>query len=87
VLFDVHGQIVTSRTDLADFKKPFAQDRAPIATFLEAVEAVRPTGIIGVSAVSESFARDRGDGEDQRPSDHYPVLQSISPAPRPLAPH
>src|SRR3984957_2512757 len=50
-LFDVNGLLVTSRTDLADFQKPFAEDRAPIATFLEAVEAVRPTGIIGVSAV------------------------------------
>jgi malate dehydrogenase (oxaloacetate-decarboxylating)(NADP+) len=59
---------VTSRTDFADFKKPFAEDRAPIATFLEAVEAVRPTGIIGVSAVPKSFARDRGDSEEK----HFP---------------
>jgi malate dehydrogenase (oxaloacetate-decarboxylating)(NADP+) len=36
----------------------FAQDRAPIATFLEAVEAVRPTAIIGVSAVPKLFTRE-----------------------------
>lgn len=54
-LFDVHGLLVTSRTDLAEFQKPFAQDRAPVSTFAEAVEAVRPTGIIGVSAVPKLF--------------------------------
>ncbi|WP_051383389.1 NAD-dependent malic enzyme [Bradyrhizobium sp. WSM3983] len=54
-LFDVHGLLVTSRTDLAEFQKPFAQDRAPLSTFAEAVESVRPTGIIGVSAVPKLF--------------------------------
>ena len=57
-LFDVNGLIVTSRTDLADFQKPFAQDRPPIATFVEAVKALRPTAIIGVSAVPKLFTRD-----------------------------
>jgi malate dehydrogenase (oxaloacetate-decarboxylating)(NADP+) len=57
-LFDVNGLLVTSRTDLADFQKPFAQDRAPVATFVEAVQALRPTGIIGVSAVPKLFSRE-----------------------------
>src|ERR1700722_20397953 len=57
VLFDVNGLVVSSRTDLADFQRPFAQDRAPIASFLEAVETLRPTGIIGVSAVPKLFNR------------------------------
>ncbi len=57
-LFDINGLIVTSRTDLADLQKPFAQDRAPVATFVEAVKAIRPTGIIGVSAVPKLFTRD-----------------------------
>src|SRR5262249_33578746 len=42
-------------TDLADFQRPFAQDRAPISTFAEAVKALRPTGIIGVSTVPKLF--------------------------------
>ena len=58
VLFDVNGLVVSSRTDLADFQKPFARDGAPIATFLEAVETLRPTGIIGVSAVPKLFTRE-----------------------------
>ena len=57
-LFDVNGLLVTSRTDLAEFQKPFAQDRAPISTFVEAVKAIRPTGIIGVSTVPKLFTRE-----------------------------
>jgi malate dehydrogenase (oxaloacetate-decarboxylating)(NADP+) len=57
-LFDINGLLVTSRTDLADFQKPFAQDRAPVSTFVEAVKAVRPTGIIGVSTVPKLFTRE-----------------------------
>ncbi|HEX2365058.1 MAG TPA: NAD-dependent malic enzyme, partial [Bradyrhizobium sp.] len=57
-LFDSKGLLVTSRTDLADFQKPFAQDEAAVSTFAEAVEAVRPTGIIGVSTVPKLFTRE-----------------------------
>ena len=57
-LFDVNGLMVTGRTDLAEFQKPFAQDRAPVSTFVEAVKALRPTGIIGVSTVPKLFTRE-----------------------------
>ena len=57
-LFDINGLLVTSRTDLADFQKPFAQDRTPVSTFVEAVKALRPTGIIGVSTVPKLFNRE-----------------------------
>ena len=57
-LFDINGLLVTSRTDLADFQKPFEQEHAPVSTFVEAVEALRPTGIIGVSTVPKLFTRE-----------------------------
>ena len=57
-LFDINGLIVTARTDLADFQKPFAQDRERVTTFVEAVKAIRPTGIIGVSTVPKLFTRE-----------------------------
>jgi len=57
-LFDINGLLVSCRTDLADFQRPFVQDRAPISTFLDAVKALRPTGIIGVSAVPKLFTRE-----------------------------
>ena len=56
-LFDVRGLLVTSRSDLAEFQKPFALDREPISTFVEAVKALRPTCIIGVSTVPKLFNR------------------------------
>jgi malate dehydrogenase (oxaloacetate-decarboxylating)(NADP+) len=57
-LFDVNGLLVSSRTDLAAFQLPFAQDHAPVATCVEAIEAFRPTGIIGVSAMPKLFTRE-----------------------------
>jgi malate dehydrogenase (oxaloacetate-decarboxylating)(NADP+) len=36
-LFDINGLLVSSRNDLADFQKPFAQDRAPVVHFVDAV--------------------------------------------------
>jgi malate dehydrogenase (oxaloacetate-decarboxylating)(NADP+) len=57
-LFDVNGLVVRSRADLADFQWPFAKDMAPVSTFVEAIQALRPTGIIGVSAVPKLFTRE-----------------------------
>src|ERR1700726_5090618 len=54
-LFDINGLMVKSRTDLAPFQQPFAQDHAPIDKFVDAVRALRPTGIIGVSTVPKLF--------------------------------
>jgi malate dehydrogenase (oxaloacetate-decarboxylating)(NADP+) len=54
-LFDVDGLVVRSRNDLADFQRPFALDHAPVGTFVEAVKALRPAGIIGVSTVPKLF--------------------------------
>jgi hypothetical protein len=75
-LFDINGLLVTSCTDLVDFQKSFAQDQAPVSTFVEAVEALRPTAIIGVSTVPKRFKRgDPGNGENQRAPDHLPVFE------------
>jgi malate dehydrogenase (oxaloacetate-decarboxylating)(NADP+) len=57
-LFDINGLVVNSRADLADFQKPFAKDMTPVATFVEAIRALRPTGIIGVSTVPKLFTRE-----------------------------
>ena len=54
-LFDVNGLMVSSRTDLQAFQKPFAHDHAPISSFVEAIRAVKPTCIIGVSTVPKLF--------------------------------
>jgi len=56
-LFDINGLITTMRTDLADFQKPFAHEHPPLSSFVEAIEAIRPTGIVGVSTVPKLFNR------------------------------
>jgi len=56
-LFDVNGLLVRSRTDLMGFQKPFALDHAPVATFVDAVRALKPTAIVGVSAMPHLFSQ------------------------------
>lgn len=57
-LFDVHGLIESTRTDLADFQKPFAHVHAPATSFVEAIQSLRPTAIIGVSTVPKLFNKE-----------------------------
>ena len=54
-LFDRKGLIQSNRTDLADFKKPFAHPHAPINDFAESVANLKPTAIIGVSSMAKAF--------------------------------
>jgi malate dehydrogenase (oxaloacetate-decarboxylating)(NADP+) len=54
-LFDSHGLVVRTRTDLAEHKRGYAHEHAPVGDFLAAIEALRPTGIIGVAAVGGTF--------------------------------
>ena len=56
-LFDSHGLVVASRKDLAEHKLPYAHDHAPIGDFIAAVQALKPTVIIGVAAVGGSFTQ------------------------------
>jgi malate dehydrogenase (oxaloacetate-decarboxylating)(NADP+) len=54
-LFDINGLMVSSRTDLAAFQRPFAHDHAPSTSFVDAIRSIRPTGIVGVSTVPKLF--------------------------------
>jgi malate dehydrogenase (oxaloacetate-decarboxylating)(NADP+) len=56
-LFNTGGLVVTSRSDLRDFQKPFAQDRGPVSTFVDAIKTLKPSGIIGVSTIPKLFNR------------------------------
>jgi malate dehydrogenase (oxaloacetate-decarboxylating)(NADP+) len=53
---DSHGLVVRSRSaELAAYKLPYAHEHAPAADLLTAVEALRPTAIVGVSAQPRTF--------------------------------
>lgn len=54
-LFDVNGLLESTRTDLADFQKPFAHQNTPSKSFVETIESIKPTAIIGVSTVPKLF--------------------------------
>jgi malate dehydrogenase (oxaloacetate-decarboxylating)(NADP+) len=55
---DSHGLVVKSRTDLAHHKLPYAHDFEPVADLLTAVQAVKPTALIGVSGQPRTFTQE-----------------------------
>jgi malate dehydrogenase (oxaloacetate-decarboxylating)(NADP+) len=54
-LVDSKGLVVKKRAGLAEHKRPYAHEHPPVDTLLGAVEALRPTAIIGVAAVGGAF--------------------------------
>jgi malate dehydrogenase (oxaloacetate-decarboxylating)(NADP+) len=54
---DINGLIVKSRTDLDPHHLSFAHDHAFIGDFRQAVDAIAPTAIIGVSGAPGTFNR------------------------------
>ncbi len=56
--FDSRGLVVRSRNDLIAHKLPYAHEHPPIAHFVEAIEVLRPTAIIGVSGQPATFTRE-----------------------------
>ena len=54
-LVDSRGLVVKSRSGLTEHKLRYAHDYAPIGDFLTAIEALKPTAIIGVAAVGGAF--------------------------------
>ncbi|MDX1375115.1 MAG: NAD-dependent malic enzyme [Burkholderiales bacterium] len=54
-LLDSRGLVVASREGLAEHKRPYAHAHPEVADLASAVEALRPTAIIGVAAVGGTF--------------------------------
>jgi malate dehydrogenase (oxaloacetate-decarboxylating)(NADP+) len=54
-LFDSHGLVVASRSDLAEHKRAFAHAEHAIPDFPSAVRELCPSAIIGVAAVGGTF--------------------------------
>ena len=56
-LFDIHGLLEPSRTDLIPEQKVYAHPHAPTRDFLVAINSIKPTILIGVSTVGKTFTR------------------------------
>ena len=54
-LFDSKGLVQSNRTDLADYKKAYAHDQEPTDDCVAAIDALKPTAIIGVSTIAKAF--------------------------------
>jgi malate dehydrogenase (oxaloacetate-decarboxylating)(NADP+) len=56
-LFDVHGLLEPSRTDLYDFQKPYAHSHEPSNDFVAVIADLKPTILIGVSTKGKAFTQ------------------------------
>lgn len=54
---DSQGLVVSSRTDLAEHKLPYAHDYPGNPDLLSTIEILRPTALIGVSGQAKTFTR------------------------------
>jgi malate dehydrogenase (oxaloacetate-decarboxylating)(NADP+) len=54
-MFDIKGLLVQSRTDLAEYQKPFAHDEEFSNNFAESILKIKPTAVIGVSTTGGAF--------------------------------
>ncbi len=57
-LVDSQGLVVNSRQKLAQHKLTYAHEHAQVGDFLTAIKTLKPTAIIGVSAVGGTFTRE-----------------------------
>ena len=55
---DSQGLLVSSRETMAEHKKPYAHDHPPLDSFLDAVKALKPTAILGLSGQPSTFTKD-----------------------------
>ena len=54
-LVDEHGLLTADRPGLTEYRRPWAHAHAPVPDLLGAVEALRPTALIGVSTAAGAF--------------------------------
>lgn len=56
--YDTQGLLTSKREKIADHKLRYARDLEPVGSFLEAVETLKPTAILGLSGQPGSFPQD-----------------------------
>ena len=54
---DIHGLIVSERTDLQDHNLPYAKN-LPVMSFLETIQQFKPTALIGATGAGGAFTKE-----------------------------
>lgn len=54
--FDSRGLVVSGRTDLAEYKRPYAHAAPGTTSLVEAIERLRPTALLGLSTQGGAFS-------------------------------
>jgi malate dehydrogenase (oxaloacetate-decarboxylating)(NADP+) len=75
-LFDSRGLVTAQRGELASHKRPYAHEHPALAALAEAVESLRPTALIGVSASPGAF--DRSVIEAMARLNRQPIIFALS---------
>lgn len=57
-LFNSGGLVTKARTDLDPYKAAFAHEHPPITDFVEAINTLKPTAIIGASTIGGAFTKE-----------------------------
>ncbi len=73
---DSKGLIVKDRDNLVEHKLRYAHDFPYAATFLDAVKALKPTAIIGVSTIPKSFTKEVVEAMSEY--NEHPIIFALS---------
>lgn len=75
-MFDVNGLLQPKRDDLSDAQRPYARDAEPTDDLLDAVKALKPTVLIGVSTTQGAFTQ--AIVEEMAATNDRPVIFALS---------
>jgi malate dehydrogenase (oxaloacetate-decarboxylating)(NADP+) len=57
-MFDTKGLVVKGRERLEFFKQPYAHEHSPLVSFVESIQSIKPTAIVGVSTQPNLFTKE-----------------------------
>lgn len=75
-MFDVNGLLQAKRDDLSDAQRPYAHNVKPADDLLDAVKALKPTVLIGVSTTHGAF--NKAIVEEMAATNERPIIFALS---------